>query len=100
MPWGAIPGAWDELRVEATALSKKTKVLAGEKVVIGSREVNEKCFVEHTDVGEGGVDKPLSQELEISVLILILCRTIYGRIREPSIAALGGREVSNSTFHL
>lgn len=33
MPYGAVPEAWDELRVEVTGLSKKTEVLAGEKVI-------------------------------------------------------------------
>lgn len=54
MRCGAIFGAWDDLKVGVTGPSKKTKVLAGEKVVIGSREVNERCFVEHTDFGQEG----------------------------------------------
>lgn len=49
---------------------------------------------------EKGVGRPLSQELEVQVLVLILCGAIYGRIREPPIAALGGRKVSNPTSHL
>lgn len=74
-------------------------------MVIGSREVNERCFVENTDVGqegreEKGVDKLLSQELKISVLVLILCGTIYGRTRELPTAVLGGREVSNPISQL
>lgn len=51
-------------------------------------------------VGKKGVGKLLSQELEISVLVLIFCRAIYRRIREPPIAVLGGREVSSPTSHL
>lgn len=49
---------------------------------------------------EKGVGKPLSQELEVQVLVLILCGAIYGRIREPPIAALGGRKVSKSNISL
>lgn len=41
--------------------------------------------------GEKRVGKLLSQELEISVLVLIFFGTIYGRLREPPIAVLGGR---------
>lgn len=44
---------------------------------------------------EKGVGKLLSQELENSVLVLILCGIVYGKIREPTITVLGGREVSN-----
>lgn len=45
--------------------------------------------------GEKGVGKRLSQELEISILALILCGMVYGRIREPPITVLGGTEISN-----
>lgn len=67
--------------------------------------MNERCFVENTDAGqegreEKGVGKLLSQELEISVLVLILCGTIYGRNRELPIVMLGEREVSNPISQL
>lgn len=50
--------------------------------------------------GEKGGGKLLSQELEILVPVLILSGTIYGGIKEPPIAVLGGRKVSNPTSPL